>query len=259
LSGRRPIFNVSAAVGQVFSAISLLVASVTLDAAVPKQIDIRNYRLTFAEEFNTLDVSAHGPSRWTAHTWWNGDFGDAAFADPTPGFPFTVANGVLTITAFNDGNGWRAGLLSSVDPQGRGFAQQYGYFEMRAKLPEGPGVWPAFWLVSTGRRQDIVEVDLMEYYGHAPDRYFSSLHVWKNDETGSSSSITAENGVPSGQLTAGFHLYGAEVTPEAIGFYLDRRLVRVMPTPPQHRRPLGLLVNLTLGGGWPSGHSAVKR
>jgi hypothetical protein len=52
-------------------------------------IDLSHYRLTFAEDFNDLSVSpwGDGHSRWIAHTPWAGDFGDAAFTDPEPGFP----------------------------------------------------------------------------------------------------------------------------------------------------------------------------
>src|SRR5271157_1307387 len=40
---------------------------------------------------------------------------------------------------------WRSGLLASADAWNGGFAQMYGYFEARIKLPKGPGTWPAFW------------------------------------------------------------------------------------------------------------------
>ena len=126
--------------------------------------------VTFDENFDRLDISPHGPgTRWIAHTPWNGDFGDASFTDPGPNGPFSTLNGILSITASRDSIGhWRSGLLSSTDPQGQGFAQQYGSFEIRAKLPPGPGVWPGFWLVATGPRKAFVEIDIFEYYGVSP-------------------------------------------------------------------------------------------
>ena len=33
----------------------------------------------------SISSSRIGPARWTAHTPWNGDFGDARFMDPLPG------------------------------------------------------------------------------------------------------------------------------------------------------------------------------
>jgi hypothetical protein len=95
--------------------------------------------MTFSEDFDdVLSVSPWGPNtRWIAHTPWAGDFGDARFADPQLGvFPFTIENGILRIEARKDADGkWASGLLASTDPNGRGFSQQYGCFEIRAKLP----------------------------------------------------------------------------------------------------------------------------
>src|SRR5215813_12503388 len=52
-----------------------------------------------------------GPARWTAHTPWNGDFGDAAFQDPGPNGPFQIKDGMLSITASRDSMGrWTSGL-----------------------------------------------------------------------------------------------------------------------------------------------------
>ena len=114
-------------------------------------LDISRFHRTFVEQFDHFDVSAWGPStRWIAHTPWNGDFGDARFVDPRPGFPFVTEGGMLRIEArkLPDGH-WQSGLIASRAGDGlqtHGFAQQYGYFEIETKLPPGAGTWPAFWL-----------------------------------------------------------------------------------------------------------------
>lgn len=217
----------------------------------PAVLDLRKYRLIFAENFNKLDVSAWGPgTRWIAHTPWNGDFGDAQFVDPQPGFPFTIKAGVLRIEARKGSDGkWRSGLLSSVDSSGVGFSQQYGYFEMRAKLPPGPGVWPAFWLSSIKAPEPGVEIDALEYYGQFPSGYHMNTHVWSDGRDIRHESFTTA--VPSGALSSGFHDYGVSVEPDQIAFYFDRKEVASAETPPEHRRPLGILLDLALGSGWP--------
>jgi hypothetical protein len=74
------------------------------DTAGKKTLGLRGYELVFSEDFNgPLDVSPWGPgTRWIAHTPWHDDFGDAAFADPTPDFPFIIQNGILRIEARKD-------------------------------------------------------------------------------------------------------------------------------------------------------------
>lgn len=209
--------------------------------------------LTFSDEFDTLSVSGRGDdTRWSAHTPWHGDFGDAKFVDPGPGFPFSVNNGALTITAQKDAAGqWRSGLLSSTNPDGRGFSQLYGYFEARAKVPAGPGVWPAFWLVGVNRSGARVEIDIMEYYGRAPRQFSSSMHVWPHDKGDRASHDIARTDTGETPLSDGFHTFGAEVTPQWTSIYFDRRPVQRFKTPLEHTAPLGILVNLALGSGWP--------
>ena len=129
-------------VGVAFCIIAL--AGGTL-AASAETLDLSRFVVTFEDDFKYLDVSAQGPdTRWIAHTPWNGDFGDAAFDDPGPLGPFTASRDGLAITARKEADGrWHSGLLSSMDKDGpgqHGFAQRYGYFEIRTKLPDGPGV-----------------------------------------------------------------------------------------------------------------------
>lgn len=230
-----------------------------------RTLDLTGYELVFNEDFEgPLDVSPWGPgTRWIAHTPWSGDFGDAAFADPTPNFPFTVKDGILRIEARKDEEfaktdpwkrPWRSGLLCSNDPKGDGFSLQYGYFEMRAKLPSGVGVWPAFWLVSSYDRTNpnagkdgSVEIDVFEYYGF-PNAYSSVVHVWEPKPHRAVGTLitTREN-----EVSEDFHNYGCMVTPEWIVMYFDGVEVWRVKTPAEHNKPLMILLNLALGGGWP--------
>jgi beta-glucanase (GH16 family) len=208
------------------------------------------------EDFNELSISSDriGPARWTAHTPWGGDFGDAIFADPGPGGPFQVQDGILSITASKDRDArWTSGLIAAADGSGAGSGTRYGYFEARLKMPPGPGTWPAFWLaalkpvtVSDGN----VEIDVIEYYGQFTSAYQAVVHVWYKDpqkKRGKAEKIT----VPEGSLVQDFHTFGVDVSPQAIVFFLDRKPVWSQPTPPELDGPLYPLVNLALGSGWP--------
>ena len=217
------------------------------------RIDLSDFRQSFNEDFDKLDISPYGPgTRWTAHTPWNGDFGDAVFADPSPGFPFTVRNGILRIEARRDAKRqWRSGLLASTDSAGVGFSQQYGYFEIRAKLPSGPGVWPAFWLssIADATASSSVEIDVFEYYGHVPAAFHSVMHVWPLSGGGQGEGHIQH--VTPNSLSDDFNVYGVLVEPDWTRFYLNRVEYWRVKTPAEHTRPLLVLVNLALGSGWP--------
>lgn len=225
---------------------------VNVDDVRSADIDPDRWALSFSEEFNDLDVSARGAgTRWKAHTPWNGDFGDARFADPRPGFPFTVQDGILRIEARKSDNGrWQSGLLASTAPTGEGFQQRFGYFEIRARVPRGEGVWPAFWLRSGGK-DTAVEVDIIEHYGHAPQRYTAAFHIWDRKEPAKSKHSHQWVAVTPGSLSTDFHTFGASVDPERIRYFFDRREVWSVPTPPELKLPFTILVNLALGAGWP--------
>lgn len=228
-------------------------------AIEPEQLDLCEYEIAFADEFQELAIAPRkleGGARWTAHTPWNGDFGDAILSDPRPDWPFASVAGVLQITAHRDDDGrWRSGLIAAADASGAGHGVQYGYFEARMKFPPGPGTWPAFWLMSLQPAQQTpkIEIDVVEYYGHMTDKYFTTAHVWYG---GKDEHLTRHEGqrlsVPAGSLTGDFHRYGVRVDAQNITYFLDGEAMWRQPTPKEHKAPLYPLVNLALGSGYPT-------
>jgi beta-glucanase (GH16 family) len=218
-------------------------------------VDLTRYEVSFAEEFDQLDISPWGPkSRWIAHTPWHGDFGDAVFLDPGPHSPFSVKDGILTITMRKSEQGrWGSGLLASSNRDRSGFTQSGGYFEARMKLPSGMGVWPAFWLASTDPSAKVTpEIDVMEYYGQFPEGYVVTVHNWQNGADISHNDFHVR--VPANSLSDDFHTYGVQVNNTAATFYLDRSEIWSVPSSDVFMEPLTVLVDLAAGGGWPIDH-----
>lgn len=255
-AGRAAVKKGDGAIAHDGDAFQIGVLKVDAKAAVPKlpapTLKLDGYVLKFADEFDDLSVSRAGPgTRWIAHTPYWGDFGDAGFADPTEGFPFTIDKGILRIEARKTNGRWRAGLLSSADPQGNGFSQQYGYFECRARFPKGLGMWPAFWLAGVKGIKDksIVnpEVDVVEQYGVNPRALHTTLHLWgpgaKHDGEGD---VFVVEG-----MTDDFHTYGASVEEKEIVWYFDGIELWRRKTPEAAKVPLYVMVDLAMGGGWP--------
>jgi beta-glucanase (GH16 family) len=228
-------------------------------------LDISTFHLVFADEFDRLSLrtAANPHGIWdTTYAW-----GDRTLADNKeqefyidPGYkklgitPFSIQNGVLHITALPasatlkpqiNNLDYTSGMISSA----HSFSETYGYFEMRAQLPAGKGLWPAFWMLA----HDPVdmnapqEIDIMEMIGDHPTALNTSLHG------ASTINKPAGNGIGTrvGDMTIGFHTYGVLWGPQTISFYFDGQAVWSQPTPADMHRPMYLIANLAVGGTWP--------
>ncbi len=170
--------------------------------------------------------------------------------------PFSIDNG-LVITARQiptDARAASAGLpyASGLLTTAHAFSQTYGYFEMRAKMPKGRGLWPAFWLLPIDRTWP-PEIDVMEAHGHMLSGYWATIH-WR--EAGGA---PQEKGfrITTPDLSEDFHDYGVEWGPEHIIWTFDGRVTAQAPTPPSMQKPMYVVVNLAVGGKWPGDPDAA--
>ncbi len=228
-----------------------------LDSDGTVSLDLTHFVMTFNDEFDgPLDVSSDGNgTKWMGGLpYGTGGFGDAWFGmfSSDPDLPFSVSNSVLDITAWYDtiSSHWRSGVIASVDPDAVGFSQKYGYFEMRAKLPEGPGTWPAFWMLSTNSLTDEgdarFELDVLEQYGHAPETMHSGYILHGDTSAIHSSNFWVED------MSADYHTYGVMYDEQDIIWYFDGvELMRTITPIAAKQYPVYVLVNLALGSGWP--------
>ena len=228
-----------------------------------------NFRLTFDAEFNDpqqpLFLDQGGAFSPTLAHWENlrtfadnheqQTYVDAGFGGADAYNPFSVADGVLTITAVPTPENLKddvstpyvSGVLetsggpASEGTQPDGFWQQYGYWEMRAELPQGQGLWPAFWLVGMG------EIDIMEVLGHDPWVVHNSTHDFRDNPAQHTTNAAAVGT----DVSAGFHTYGLEWTEDALDFYFDGQLTTHLDGAAfRDFGPSFLVVNLAVGGDW---------
>jgi beta-glucanase (GH16 family) len=125
------------------------------------------------------------------------------------------------------------------------FSQMYGYFEMRAKVPSGQGLWPAFWLLHTGVLP-WMEIDVVEVLGHEPNRLHLSHH-WRdaaNEHAGASVKFVGPD------YSKAFHTYAVDWRPGKLEWYVDG-VLRAEADEHVPAEPMFLLANLAVGGDWP--------
>jgi hypothetical protein len=143
------------------------------------------------------------------------------------------------------GYGYTSGVLTT---QGA-FSQTYGYFEVRAQVPEGQGLWPAFWLLNENEQWP-PELDVMEVIGSETNWLTQTVHT----DTGTAIS---GNSWSIDNLSAGYHSYGMDWTANQITFYLDGRQTFSIATPWDLNSPMYMVLNLAVGGNWPGAPDAT--
>ena len=169
-----------------------------------------------------------------------------------------LENGHLNITAIReDFEGKKytsARLVSKTD-------WKYGRIEVRAKLPDGLGTWPAIWMMpggwsfNDGNWPTIGEIDIMEQVGWDLNVIHASAHS-KDYQWQAGTQKTAVMKVPD--ATKNFHNYILDWTPEVMKAYVDDSCYFTYQNEGlgeskwPYNKPFYLILNLTVGGAWGS-------
>jgi beta-glucanase (GH16 family) len=133
---------------------------------------------------------------------------------------------------------------------------QYGRVDIRAKLPEGKGIWPALWMLGsdfwTTGWPGCGEIDIMEIIGSEPSRLHGTVH-WDNG--GSYASYGNHTDLSSGKFSDEFHVFSIIWDEEQIRWLLDDVQFNVVDTRPsglsEFHQPYFFLFNVAVGGNWP--------
>lgn len=128
--------------------------------------------------------------------------------------------------------------------------------EVRAKLPQGQGVWPAIWTLGANIKQirwpRCGEIDIMEYVGKEPQMIHANVHYF-----GDGKHCSYEGKVQIEEPYADFHRYAIEWDANRIDFFVDDLKYHTFlidqageGAANPFRKPHFLLLNLALGGTW---------
>jgi len=190
-----------------------------------QKLNLDNFTLTWSDEF---DGDSLDREKWSLR-------GSSSYPMPrVDGFwcyeTTDVRDGMLYISSVYAEEGLGGGptgyYTSGLHTSGT-FSQTFGYFEVRAKLPKGDGLWSAFWLQSDnianvdGSGRDGSEIDIYESF------YYTQC--WPKKDSVSAAiyfdyGALQGHGVCWGQVKNPydtFHTYGVEWNENEYIFYID--------------------------------------
>ena len=143
----------------------------------------------------------------------------------------------------------------------------YGRFEARAKVPEGKGYLPAFWLMASdeglyGQWPKCGEIDIMEVMGQDTSKSYHTIHYGYNAGSGhkenQGTKVIANNG-----YSDEYHLFRVDWEPGNITWYVDNEKVystrdwytgqdeaSQLTYPAPFDQNFYIILNLAVGGSW---------
>jgi beta-glucanase (GH16 family) len=178
-----------------------------------------NYKLVWSDDFD--GTGTPDPSLWTydvgGQGWGNNEL---QFYTRARQENARRENGKLVIEARREN--WEnrqytsARLLSKT-------SWQYGKVEVRAKLPEGLGTWPAIWMLAATnplKWPDDGEIDIMEHVGYDPGRIHGTVHCKDYNHT---IGTQKANQIMVPDFATAFHTYQLEWDKDSIRVGMDNK------------------------------------
>ena len=222
------------------------------------------YTLAWGEEFNGTSLDA---AAWTAEIgdgcpnlcgWGNNEL--EYYTNPPNNLFFQ--DGKMIIEAKAEPFGGKNYTSARIKTQGKK-TFKFGRVDIRAILPKGKGIWPAFWMLPQnnvyGGWPRSGEIDIMENMGSEPARVLSTLHFGPGPN---STTISKSFTLPAGIFNDQFHVFSMEWKIDQLKFYVDDNLFSTV-----NKADLGsntypfnelfyFVINLAVGGNFPGAPDA---
>jgi beta-glucanase (GH16 family) len=233
-------------------------------ASPPDRAEKAKWTLTWSDEFDQPDGSLPDPKKWKLEVGGNGWGNHELEYYTNRAANASVQKGHLVVEArreqFRGVDGVQRGYTSArLTTQGL-FAQAYGKFAARIRIPEGQGMWPAFWLMGSdfagNNWPQCGEIDVMENIGKEPSAVHGSMHgPGYSEELDFTSTYKKPGGV---KISDDFHEFSIEWEPGSVRFFVDdQQYAAFFPSHlPAGKKwvfdhPFFILLNVAVGGDWP--------
>jgi len=239
--------------------LTLLVCAITFfiipSCDNPLDPEVPNWQLVWQDEFDGPANQSPDSAKWTYDI--GTEWGNAQLeydTDRTENVSLD-GSGNLVITARREQYAGQPFTSARIKTQGL-FEQTYGRFEARIKLPWGPGIWPAFWLLGSGVETvgwpQCGEIDIMEYRGQQTNLINGTVH---GPGYSGGAAVTKSFGFEQNRFDVDFHLFAVEWSESYIRFYVDDVIyqeIKPEDLPGQwvFDTPFFIILNVAVGGNY---------
>ena len=224
----------------------------------PLDPEVPNWQLVWQDEFDGPAGQSPDSLKWT-YDIGTGDNGwgnqELQYYTDRQENVYLDGDGNLAITARRESFGGRPFTSARIKTQGL-FDQAYGRFEASIKMPWGPGIWPAFWLlgsnIETVNWPECGEIDIMEYRGQQTNLIHGTVH---GPGYSGGAAITKTFGFEQNRFDVDFHLFAVEWGTNYLRFYVDDVLYQeIKPEDLPGRwvfdKPFFIILNVAVGGNY---------
>ena len=234
-------------------------------ACVAFEVRAQSWKLVWSDEFTQPDGTMPDPGKWAFDLGGDGWGNDELEYYTSRTNNARIEHGNLLIEARQEELGGRHYTSARLLTKGK-WSWVYVRVEARIKIPHGPGMWPAFWMMGTNI--DAVgwpaggEIDIMENIGREPGMVHGTVH---GPGYSGGNGIGGSFVLPGGKAFADeFHVFAVEWETNRIRWLVDNNpFFSVTPKSlPKGAKwvftaPQFLLLNLAVGGAWPGNPDAT--
>jgi len=170
-----------------------------------------------------------------------------------------VADGNLVIVSAKEKYKNAEYTSASINTLGKQQFEGDFRIEIRARIPEGKGIWPALWMMGSNVNQvgwpKCFEFDIMEFVGKEPGTIHGTFHWWESDADPSKTHKNKGTNIKVDDLHKKYHTYGFERVGDTAKVFVDDQLYFSMAAPAKaypgsFSAPVYLLINTAVGGEW---------
>jgi beta-glucanase (GH16 family) len=224
-------------------------------AGIPLQTAPAGFpRLLWSDEFNGSTINT---ANWTFDIG-NGGWGNNELEYYTNrSVNARVENGTLVIEARRENFGGSAYTSARLKTQGRRTFGVNTWVEARIQVPQGQGIWPAFWMLGSSISSigwpGCGEIDIMEIRGQNPFVNIGTMH-WLGPSNEHAYYSGSYNSAAS--LAGGFHTFAVSRTTAAIKWYVDGvqyhegNIAGGINATSEFQAPFFILANVAVGGSF---------